>query len=147
MTPNARDSDVKEKMLIPRPSACGAKDLAEFEFLGRLVGLALRTGATLPLNMPPVVWKRLVRSLGAAPPRVSSSRAPVGAPPHHFHLYLARCPPSPPPRSFQVGQRMRMSDLADIDARLLPRLARVMAPSSEVEWDALQSNPAERVVW
>ena len=58
-TPSSVESS--ERTLVPLPSACGAKELAAFEFLGRLVGIALRTGATLPLNMPRVVWKRLVR--------------------------------------------------------------------------------------
>jgi hypothetical protein len=40
--------------------------LAAFEFLGRLIGVALRTGVLLPLDLPALFWKPLV---GDAPDR------------------------------------------------------------------------------
>jgi len=30
-----------------------------FEFLGQLFGLAIRTKLLLPLNFPPIIWKKL----------------------------------------------------------------------------------------
>ena len=102
-------------------------------------------------NASPQHAARRVEEAGAFAWRSAATRVVVACARRSTPSPLSPLPrplsPLPPPRSFQVGQRMRMSDLADIDARLLTRLARVMAPSSEVEWDALQSNPAERVVW
>ena len=32
-----------------------------YEFIGKLMGLALRTKNSLNLNLPPVIWKMLIR--------------------------------------------------------------------------------------
>ena len=37
------------------------EDLAQFEFLGKLIGLSLRTGDTLPLDLDRLTWKCLVQ--------------------------------------------------------------------------------------
>lgn len=47
--------------IIPRPSAIGPRDAAKFEFVGVLLGIAIRTLNALPLRLPPLVWKRLLQ--------------------------------------------------------------------------------------
>ena len=56
--PNAGDSKSmnRDKLLLdPRGGS-----LADFTFLGKLVGLAVRHGINVPLNFPDLVWKPLV---------------------------------------------------------------------------------------
>lgn len=47
---------------VPNPGARSALELDMFEFLGRLMGLAVRTRQCLDLNLPSIVWKQLVGS-------------------------------------------------------------------------------------
>eukprot|EP01062_Namystynia_karyoxenos_P063113 TRINITY_DN55934_c0_g1_i1.p1 TRINITY_DN55934_c0_g1~~TRINITY_DN55934_c0_g1_i1.p1 ORF type:complete len:1846 (+),score=599.58 TRINITY_DN55934_c0_g1_i1:433-5538(+) len=42
---------------VPRPSAVSAANLRQYEFLGRLMGGALRSNEPLSLYLPPLVWK------------------------------------------------------------------------------------------
>jgi hypothetical protein len=49
----------RDKWVIA-PSASQAQHLAMFEFLGRLMGAAIRTGVLLILDLPSFVWKQLV---------------------------------------------------------------------------------------
>eukprot|EP00478_Filoreta_tenera_P000066 GABV01000066.1.p1 GENE.GABV01000066.1~~GABV01000066.1.p1 ORF type:complete len:531 (+),score=242.17 GABV01000066.1:681-2273(+) len=49
----------RDKML-PRPGARSVVDLSGFEFLGRLMGVAIRTNVLLPLDLPSFFWKPLV---------------------------------------------------------------------------------------
>jgi len=45
---------------IPSPSCESSQHLAMYEFLGRLMGVAMRTGVLLTLDLPSFVWKPLV---------------------------------------------------------------------------------------
>eukprot|EP01117_Protostelium_nocturnum_P005083 TRINITY_DN1838_c1_g1_i6.p1 TRINITY_DN1838_c1_g1~~TRINITY_DN1838_c1_g1_i6.p1 ORF type:complete len:4362 (-),score=1676.63 TRINITY_DN1838_c1_g1_i6:38-13123(-) len=45
---------------IVSSSADSPLHLSMFEFFGRLTGLSVRTGALLPMDLPPIFWKRLV---------------------------------------------------------------------------------------
>jgi len=45
---------------IPNPSKTSAQHLKMYRFIGLLLGVALRSGHALPLNLPSVVWKPLV---------------------------------------------------------------------------------------
>jgi hypothetical protein len=49
---------------IPKPSATSVNELRMFEFVGRLMGIAIRTKSILSLNLPSIFWKPLV---GIAP--------------------------------------------------------------------------------
>eukprot|EP01114_Cavostelium_apophysatum_P001689 TRINITY_DN1146_c0_g1_i2.p1 TRINITY_DN1146_c0_g1~~TRINITY_DN1146_c0_g1_i2.p1 ORF type:complete len:4271 (-),score=1642.72 TRINITY_DN1146_c0_g1_i2:54-12866(-) len=49
---------------IPNPSADSPAQISMFEFLGRLMGLAVRTGTLLNLDLPAIFWKQVV---GIAP--------------------------------------------------------------------------------
>ena len=42
------------------PSACTRLHLAEFEFIGVLMGIAYRTGFNLPLDLPSLLWKQML---------------------------------------------------------------------------------------
>jgi hypothetical protein len=59
--PNAREQiGSNRNHFVPDPSATTPLQLSMFEFLGRLMGLALRSGDTLSLDLPSIVWKPLV---------------------------------------------------------------------------------------
>jgi len=45
---------------IPSPRCTSSNFLAMFEFVGRLMGVAIRTNNTLELDLPSIVWKPLV---------------------------------------------------------------------------------------
>ena len=45
---------------VPRPTANSSHDLACFEFVGRLMGIAMRTNILLPLYFPSFFWKPMV---------------------------------------------------------------------------------------
>eukprot|EP00960_Hanusia_phi_P046650 757948-Hanusia_phi.AAC.1 len=47
--------------LIPSPSSTSPHHLCFFEFLGRMMGSAVRTGMPLDLSFPPLFWKMLVQ--------------------------------------------------------------------------------------
>lgn len=46
---------------VPRPTASDADSLRRFFFLGRLMGIALRSGNPLEVALAPTVWLHLVR--------------------------------------------------------------------------------------
>jgi len=59
--PNAREGIGENRNhFVPDPSATSPNQLAMFEFLGKLMGLAMRSGDTLSLDLPSIVWKPLV---------------------------------------------------------------------------------------
>jgi hypothetical protein len=47
---------------VPNPSARAPLELEMYEFLGRLMGMAIRTRQCLDLNFPSILWKQLVGS-------------------------------------------------------------------------------------
>jgi hypothetical protein len=51
---------------VPRPGPLRACDAAGLEFLGALIGAALRSGNPLPLRLPPLTWKQLQGGSAAA---------------------------------------------------------------------------------
>jgi len=59
--PNGRENigSNREKW-IPRPSSRSSLHVRMFEFVGKLMGLAMRTRSTLRLDFPSIVWKSLV---------------------------------------------------------------------------------------
>jgi len=59
--PNAHSgTGLHQEMWVPSPRAKGARDLSMLRLLGRLMGVALRTGDVLDLDLPPLVWRPLV---------------------------------------------------------------------------------------
>ena len=60
-TPNNRaaESEGKDKFVI-NPSRTSSQDLFLYEFLGILMGVCIRTGVHLTLDLPAVFWKPLV---------------------------------------------------------------------------------------
>eukprot|EP00741_Cyanophora_paradoxa_P013321 tig00020684_g12864.t1 len=66
-TPNARAQvGTGQDEVLPRAAARGPAHLALFEFVGRVMGLALRTAVQLPLRLPSAVWRALVQEPLAA---------------------------------------------------------------------------------
>jgi hypothetical protein len=67
--PNARANIGKNRNhFVPNPSAVSPTELAAFEFIGRLCGLAMRSGNLLNLDFPVrlplfVVWEGSLASL------------------------------------------------------------------------------------
>jgi len=59
--PNAQQGlgENRDKWLVS-PSADSPLYLSMLEFFGRLMGLSVRTGALLTMDLPPIFWKRLV---------------------------------------------------------------------------------------
>ena len=45
---------------IPNPSAISEQQLKQFEFIGKLIGISIRTKNTLDLSFPSIIWKPLV---------------------------------------------------------------------------------------
>lgn len=61
--PNATDeTGFNQEKLIPNSAAISPSKLAQFEFIGRLIGIAIRTRNYLNLHFPSIVWKTLVGS-------------------------------------------------------------------------------------
>ena len=59
--PNAVNNvGVSREKWVPNPSATSALDLEMLAFVGKLMGLAVRTRQYLELNLPSIVWKQLV---------------------------------------------------------------------------------------
>ena len=59
--PNAREQvGMNRDKFVPRPSATRPMHMAMYEFIGKLMGLAMRTSNYLNLNLPSMVWKFLV---------------------------------------------------------------------------------------
>jgi hypothetical protein len=61
--PNAQqiEGENRDKFII-NPSLQTSNDIALFEFIGKLMGLAIRTGVLLTLDLPTTIWKPLVGS-------------------------------------------------------------------------------------
>ena len=51
---------LNQDRFVPDPTATSARHLAQFEFLGKLMGVAIRTKQPLELSFPSLVWKSLV---------------------------------------------------------------------------------------
>ena len=65
-TPNARTGvGARRDCWLPNPGAASAGALSRLRFLGALLGVALRTGVALDLQLPPLLW----RALAGAPLR------------------------------------------------------------------------------
>eukprot|EP00456_Euglypha_rotunda_P080404 TRINITY_DN77831_c0_g1_i1.p1 TRINITY_DN77831_c0_g1~~TRINITY_DN77831_c0_g1_i1.p1 ORF type:complete len:173 (+),score=25.24 TRINITY_DN77831_c0_g1_i1:89-607(+) len=59
--PNQRSGvGVNREKFVPSPSATKPLHLSLYEFLGKLMGLAMRTGTLLNLDLPSIIWKPLV---------------------------------------------------------------------------------------
>ena len=59
-TPNARESvGTNTDQWMPNPSQSSAQVLQQYTFLGRLMGIACRTGTPLALDLSPMLWKEL----------------------------------------------------------------------------------------
>eukprot|EP01087_Luapelamoeba_hula_P012781 TRINITY_DN3603_c0_g1_i4.p1 TRINITY_DN3603_c0_g1~~TRINITY_DN3603_c0_g1_i4.p1 ORF type:complete len:4801 (-),score=871.08 TRINITY_DN3603_c0_g1_i4:39-14441(-) len=60
-SPNARDQQGKHReKFVPNPRFIDPLSLAMYEFVGKLMGVALRTKELLPLDLPTMLWKPLV---------------------------------------------------------------------------------------
>lgn len=46
--------------MIPNPAKNSPSDLAMFNFVGKLLGITLRTKGVFPLNLPSLIWKPIV---------------------------------------------------------------------------------------
>lgn len=51
---------LNQDRFVPDPNATSPKQLAKFEFLGKLMGIAIRTKQPLDLSFPSLVWKSLL---------------------------------------------------------------------------------------
>ena len=61
LTPNGREeTGTNRDCFIPNPEANSDHHLNMFQFLGILMGIAIRTGSPLSLNLAEPVWKLLV---------------------------------------------------------------------------------------
>jgi len=49
-----------QNKFLPNPGACSPTQLSQFEFLGKLIGIAIRTKHNIYIAFPPLVWKTLV---------------------------------------------------------------------------------------
>lgn len=59
--PNGRENiGTNREKFVPRPSSISPLHLAMYEFVGKLMGLAIRTKNVLDLDLPSIVWKPLV---------------------------------------------------------------------------------------
>ena len=60
-TPNGReDTGVNRDCFVPNPIAISPLHLSMFRFLGVLIGIAVRSGSPINLNLAPPIWKQLV---------------------------------------------------------------------------------------
>lgn len=60
-TPNGQhNTGLNREMWVPNPAATSSTQLAMFEFLGKILGLALYSSFTLNLDLPAILWKPLV---------------------------------------------------------------------------------------
>lgn len=58
---NQRGKEMFNKHLfVLNPTATSTHELELYEFLGVIMGVSVRTGAYLSLDLPSLVWKRLV---------------------------------------------------------------------------------------
>jgi hypothetical protein len=51
---------LNQDRFVPDPTATSVKQLAKFEFLGKLMGIAIRTKQPIDLSFPSIVWKSLL---------------------------------------------------------------------------------------
>jgi uncharacterized membrane protein YgcG len=58
--PNAAGLGDNRDKFVPSPAASSSLDLSMFKFVGKLMGVSIRCGVVLPLDLPSVVWKPLV---------------------------------------------------------------------------------------
>lgn len=59
--PNAKEEfGFNQDKYIPNPSATSPSQLAQFEFIGKLIGIGIRTKNSLDLSFPSIVWKPLI---------------------------------------------------------------------------------------
>lgn len=59
--PNAREQiGLNRNHYVPNPSATSPIELNMFEFLGKLLGVAMRSGELLTLDFPSIVWKSIL---------------------------------------------------------------------------------------
>jgi len=59
--PNGRENmGANRDKWVPRPTSTKALYLSMFEFLGKLMGLAIRSKDLLPLDLPSIVWKGII---------------------------------------------------------------------------------------
>ena len=77
LCPNGRnDRGQNRDKYVPSPNKCSHLDESMYIFLGKLMGLAMRTKELLPLNIAPVIWKRICRrTIGVADILSSDSSA------------------------------------------------------------------------
>lgn len=62
-TPNNRQNiGTRRGDFLPNPSLQATSVAAMFKFVGKLMGMAIRSGEFLPLSLPPLLWARLVDS-------------------------------------------------------------------------------------
>ena len=65
VTPNGRDeSGANRDCFILNPDATSLVHLSMFKFLGVLIGIAIRTGSPLSLNLAEPVWQQLAGKKG-----------------------------------------------------------------------------------
>lgn len=61
LCPNGSSSvGLNRSSFVPSPSAASTAQLAQLEFVGQLMGIALRTRLPLALDLPSTVWKSLL---------------------------------------------------------------------------------------
>lgn len=61
--PNAKDeAGFNQDKLIPNPSLTSPLKSAQYEFIGKLIGISIRTKNNVDLNFPSIIWKPLVCS-------------------------------------------------------------------------------------
>ncbi|ETO26164.1 ubiquitin protein ligase [Reticulomyxa filosa] len=61
LSPNGRNSvGLNREKWIPNPSCTSSLHLSMYEFVGVLMGIALRTKQTLGFDLPSIVWKQLL---------------------------------------------------------------------------------------
>ena len=59
--PNARHvTGLNTEKYVPSPRHRSGPALAQFEFMGRLMGISLRSQLALPFELPSLIWKRLI---------------------------------------------------------------------------------------
>ena len=62
-TPNQRQNvGARRGAYLPNPARQGTQFAPLFQFLGKLMGMAMRSGEFLPLSLAPLFWARLVDS-------------------------------------------------------------------------------------
>eukprot|EP00475_Leptophrys_vorax_P044051 TRINITY_DN8686_c0_g1_i1.p1 TRINITY_DN8686_c0_g1~~TRINITY_DN8686_c0_g1_i1.p1 ORF type:complete len:636 (-),score=165.67 TRINITY_DN8686_c0_g1_i1:54-1961(-) len=62
--PNGRENiGGNREKFVPRPSSTGPLHIKMYEFVGKLLGLAMRTRNVLDLDFPSIVWKPLINDI------------------------------------------------------------------------------------